>query len=83
MASCSGGPDATGQVSGGHRIGLDVQTGVLASICSVGQVTAPPAFEVTIYEVDGPVDLIDEVRKRDLERAVHSRGQRASGWSRY
>ena len=67
----------------GHRIGLDVQTGVLVSICSVGQVTAPPKFEVTIHEVDGPVDVIDEVRKRDLERAVHSRGQRASGWSRY
>lgn len=71
----------------GYRIGLDVQTGVVVSIGSVGQVTAPPAFEVTIHEVDGPVDVIDQVRARDAEGAGSRPAGPAqpgpSGWSAY
>lgn len=66
-----------------YRIGLDVQTGVVVSIRSVGRVTHSPAFEVTIHEVDGPVDMIEQVRKRGLERSLRRRGERPSGWGPY
>ena len=70
----------------GFRIGLDVQTGVVVSSEPIGA-TSDSRIALTIHEVDGPVEVIDQVRVRPaVGQSSHTSAPHhgsAGGWAPY